>query len=146
MSPNLSDLQAALLRIPERIPEEINRVYSSGLDDAAREFMRNIVDTTPSDLSARHKGNRNWTFNMRNRMDTNVDMFRRGARIDLGWFTVRSSEDYFAIQEYGGRVSRGPLQGVVVSPMHALEQATNFVLAREVGADAARRVVKEVLP
>ena len=79
-------------------------------------MMEHVIDTTDSALSP-GKPNRNWTFNMRNSLDSKVD--RRGTTITVqaGW--LHNKEGYFLIQDQG--------QGTIW-PMHALDQGYNEML------------------
>lgn len=62
-------------------------------------MMEHVIDTTESSLSP-GKPNRNWTFKMRNSLDSRVN--RRGTTItvEAGWLYTK--EGYFLLQEYGG--------------------------------------------
>lgn len=64
-------------------------------------MMEHVIDTTDSALSP-GKPNRNWTFNMRNSLDSKVD--RRGTTISVqaGW--LHNKEGYFLLQEHGGKL------------------------------------------
>ena len=84
--------------------------------------VRETIDTTPSDLSSRPKGNRNWTFTMRNRGDSRVSHRGRRRRVAVGWLDDRRK--YFLIQEHGGRVG-----DKVVTPMNALVKSVQEMKA-----------------
>lgn len=90
---------------------------------SAEDVMRQRMDTTPSDLSRNPKGNRNWTYHMRNRIDSKVTRQGNTLRLQVGWFNVKSDENYFEIQEEGGNV-----QGKQVTAMGALTSAHQEML------------------
>lgn len=82
---------------------------------AGEEMIRKTIDITPSDLSRNPKGNRNWTYHMRNRVDSKVSRTGNTITIQMGWMGVKSDERYIGIQEYGGNV-----HGKTVSAMGSL--------------------------
>jgi len=79
---------------------------------AGEEMVRHIIDTTESSLSP-GKDNRNWTFHMRQAVDSDVRRNGNTITARIGW--LKDQEFYFLIQEYGGDVS-----GKTVTPMNAL--------------------------
>lgn len=83
-------------------------------------MMEHVIDTTDSSLSP-GKPNRNWTFNMRNSLDSKVN--RRGTTISVeaGWLNNR--EGYFQLQDKGGDLGTRH-----ITPMHALDQGYNEML------------------
>lgn len=83
-------------------------------------MMEHVIDTTESSLSP-GKPNRNWTFNMRNSLDSKVE--RRGTTINVeaGW--LNNKEGYFLLQEDGGKLGDRE-----IVPMHALDQGYNEML------------------
>lgn len=83
-------------------------------------MMEHVIDTTESSLSP-GKPNRNWTFNMRNSLDSKVG--RRGTTISVetGW--LDNKEGYFLLQDDGGK-----LGDRTITPMHALDQGYNEML------------------
>jgi hypothetical protein len=99
------------------------RVDEIVLDAAIRgeETIRRTIDTTPSGLSP-GKDNRNWTFQMRNAVDSKVTKRGRIRKIQAGWLGLK--EKYFLFQETGTdpEGKRPP-----IPPMHALVNANNEI-------------------
>lgn len=105
----------------------VNRdAQEAALDAGIRgqKMMEHVIDTTESSL-APGKDNRNWTFNMRNSLDSKVD--RKGTTISVqaGW--LHNKENYFLLQEYGADLVNGS-HVTVITPMHALDQGYNEML------------------
>jgi hypothetical protein len=82
---------------------------------AGEQAAKDTIDNTPSGLRP-GKPNRNWTFKMRQSLDSDVK--RRGNTITLraGWLNIK--EGYFLLQERG--FTKG---AITVAPMHALQAA-----------------------
>lgn len=71
-----------------------------------------VIDNVESSLKPGKKG-RNWTFNMRNSLDSKVDRSGNTISIRVGW--LANKEGYFLLQEHGGE-----LNGIEIKPMEAL--------------------------
>lgn len=89
-------------------------VQEAALESGVRgqALMEHTIDTTESALSP-GKPNRNWTFNMRNSLDSKVKRTGTTITIEAGW--LGNKEDYFLVQEYGGDLGNRH-----ISAMHAL--------------------------
>lgn len=79
---------------------------------AGEEMIRHIIDTTESSLSP-GKDNRNWTFRMRQAVDSDVKRNGNTITIRAGW--LQDQELYFLVQNDGGEVN-----GKTITPMNAL--------------------------
>jgi hypothetical protein len=79
-------------------------------------MMEHAIDTTESSLSP-GKMNRNWTFNMRNSLDSKVARKGTTISVETGWLTNR--ETYFLLQEHGADLVNGS-KVTVITPMNAL--------------------------
>lgn len=64
------------------------------------EKIRETIDTTPSAFVP-GKGNRNWTFHMRSRVDHKITQTGNQIRIQMGWFNIKNDEKYFILQDSG---------------------------------------------
>lgn len=82
--------------------------------------IREVIDSTPSDLSRIPKGHRNWTFTMRNSVDSDVQHRGRKRKVVVGWLGKR--QRYFLTQEYGGS-----LRGKHISAMRSLQASVETV-------------------
>jgi hypothetical protein len=87
---------------------------------AGEEAVRWTIDHTESSLSP-GKMNRNWTFKMRNAVDSRVDRNGNTISIRVGWIVTK--EGYFLIQEHGGQV-----HNTIVEAMDALVAGEHAVL------------------
>lgn len=79
---------------------------------AGEKEVRRIIDTTESSLRP-GKMNRNWTFQMRQSVDSSIQRNGNTITIRSGW--LQKKEAYFLKQEYGG-----PLGDITITPMNAL--------------------------
>ena len=105
------------------LEKDMNRdVQEAALEAGVRgqAMMEHVIDTTESSLSP-GKPNRNWTFNMRNSLDSKVG--RRGTTISVeaGW--LYNKESYFQLQDKGGK-----LGDRIITPMNALMAGHNEML------------------
>lgn len=105
------------------LEKEMNKdVAEAALEAGVRgqAMMEHVIDTTESALSP-GKPNRNWTFKMRNALDSKVD--RRGTTItvEAGWLYTK--EGYFILQDKGGK-----LGDRIITPMNALMAGHNEML------------------
>jgi hypothetical protein len=89
---------------------------------AGQEMIRHIIDTTESSLSAEPKDNRNWTFEMRRSVSSDMKTKGTLTTIRVGW--VDAQKLYFLIQEHGGVMD----DGRIVTPMNALMAGHTEVL------------------
>jgi len=79
---------------------------------AGEDKVREIIDTTESSLRP-GKMNRNWTFEMRQSVGSDIKRNGNTISIRAGW--LKNKEGYFLKQEYGG-----PLGNTTIVPMNAL--------------------------
>jgi 23S rRNA G2069 N7-methylase RlmK/C1962 C5-methylase RlmI len=105
----------------------IERKMKSDVQEAALEAaiagedaVRWTIDNTPSSLSP-GKRDRNWTREMRDSVDSNVQ--RRGNTITIrtGW--LQNKQGYFLVQNDGGS-----LNGTTIDAMNALMNGHNAIL------------------
>jgi hypothetical protein len=87
---------------------------------AGEEMVRHTIDTTESSLSP-GKDNRNWTFEMRRAVDSDVRRNGNTISIRVGW--LQTKENYFLIQNDGGQVGQ-----TTITPMNALMAGHTEVL------------------
>jgi hypothetical protein len=83
---------------------------------AGEDRVREIIDTTESSLSP-GKDNRNWTFQMREAVGSDVRRNGNTITIRAGW--LQKKEGYFLIQNDGGDLVRGG-NTTTITPMNAL--------------------------
>lgn len=123
---NRVQLRSQLLGfLRETTQEMTNEVVEVALDAtiSAEEVVRRTIDTTPSDLSSVPKSNRNWTYNMRNTVDSKVTQTGNTIRLQVGWLPLPAKDNYIRIQEDGGNVN-----GKTVRAMSALTFAEREML------------------
>jgi hypothetical protein len=80
-----------------------------------------VIDNTPSDLSHKYKGDRNWTRNMRDSLDHKVTPSGDKIEVRAGWLV--NQEGYFLTQEHGGLFN-----GTTITPMNALVAAHDAMI------------------
>jgi hypothetical protein len=83
---------------------------------AGEDKVREIIDTTESSLSP-GKDNRNWTFQMRQAVDSDVKRNGNTITVRTGW--LQKKETYFLIQNDGGDLVRNG-NTTTITPMNAL--------------------------
>lgn len=79
---------------------------------AGEDMVRFTIDHTESSLSP-GKPNRNWTFRMREAVDSRVDRNGNTITIRAGWLSDKAG--YFLIQNDGGQLGK-----TTITPMNAL--------------------------
>lgn len=99
-----------------------NAALEAGIEGLATARM--VIATTPSSINPQ-KHNRIYTGLMYNSLDARVEGVRK-IKVRVGW--LRKKEDYFKIQDEGGRSL-----GHDITPMHALAAAQ--IRMREVLAE-----------
>lgn len=87
---------------------------------AGEDAVRETIDTTESSLSP-GKMNRNWTYRMRQAVDSRVDQRGTTVSIRVGW--LANKQGYFLIQEDGGQVGN-----TTITPMNALMAGHHAVI------------------
>lgn len=87
---------------------------------AGEDAVRWTIDNTESSLSP-GKPNRNWTFQMREAVDSKVSRNGNTISIRVGW--VQEKEGYFLIQNDGGHVGN-----TTITPMNALMNGHHAIL------------------
>jgi len=83
---------------------------------AGEDMVREIIDTTESSLRE-GKDNRNWTFAMRQAVDSDVKRNGNTITARAGW--LQKKEAYFLIQNDGGDLVRNG-NTTTITPMNAL--------------------------
>lgn len=107
----------------------VNDIANAALSAAANEMVKTI-ETTPSSIR-KHKPNRIDTGLMKNSVDV-VDIHKSGNKKYeyegyAGWIYV--VEDYFLVQDKGGRSSGLVAGDRTITPMHAISKA--FYMMKE---------------
>lgn len=112
-------LQSWLMGMEKGMNKDVQEAaLEAGIRGQAR--MEHVIDTTESSLSP-GKPNRNWTFNMRNSLDSKVDRRGHTITVQAGW--LFNKEGYFLLQEHGGRIGDKE-----ITAMNALDQGYNEML------------------
>lgn len=91
---------------------------------AGEEEVRHIIDTTESSLRP-GKMNRNWTFQMRQAVDSRVDPRGTTISIRVGWINIQ--EGYFLLQNDGADLVRNG-HTTTITPMNALMAGHTAIL------------------
>lgn len=112
----LAMFQSGITAVKVEAQEAALEAGIAGLDTA-----RFTIDTTPSALSRKPKNNRNWTFQMRQDLDSKVSIAGTQITVRVGW--LNRTEDYYLLQEYGGS-----LRSRDIPPMMALAKAEAVML------------------
>jgi len=87
---------------------------------AGEDKVREIIDTTESSLRE-GKDNRNWTFAMRQAVDSDVRRNGNTITVRAGW--LQDKKGYFLVQNDGGSVN-----GTTITPMNALMEGHTEML------------------